>query len=896
MSGAERARLAPGTSLGPYEVIGLLGAGGMGEVYRARDPRLAREVAIKALPADASLDSARLSRFEQEARAAGALNHPNVLAVHDTGHHDGIPYVVFELLEGETLRRRLEAGPMPPAKAIEIAIQIAHGLAAAHARGIVHRDLKPENVFLTQDGRVKILDFGLAKLRRALDDHAAASDVETPSEITGRGGVVGTPGYMSPEQVKGQPVDARSDVFAFGSVLYELAASRRPFDAETTAETMTAILKEDPPALPAATPPALERIVKRCLEKRPEERFQSARELAAALEALSSPEALRPRSFSGTAIRRLSSRPWLVASALGIVLAVALIAALQARARRGEAVRSTPAVALPLTAYPGFENHPSLSPDGSQVAFSWDGPGQDNHDIYVKLVGPGPPLRLTSDPAREDSPAWSPDGRSVAFRRFVTDHRADLFVIPALGGQARRVGQDVSVPGVPAVRPLLGNLAWTPDGRWLAYGGGGWPPEERGLWLVAVDGSAKRRLTDTMDFNPSFSHDGRYVAFARQDDASGGSMNVLPISPTMAATGAAQRVASTREGGWILNPAWMPDGRSLVVARSGFQGVSRLERITLDSRSRAPLGLPEPLPFGEQATAAAVSRTGRLVYSAHFRDTSLWPISLEGTPRLALAPIAPSTFDEYAPDYSPDGGRLVFVSNRSGFQEIWTSNVDGANPAQLTTTGGAQTVGPRWSPDGRIAFSSRREGPNSIFVLSPNTGDLRRITDGRLQALAPRWSRDGRWIYYNAADFASPSGRSDVWKMPDAGGDAVQITQNGGHSPSESPDGRFVYYARDRTLWRLPVDGDQETKIAERLSNNMNYVVARRGIYLVAVGDAPHKTSLDLHEFETGKQTTLLEIGKQWWFGMALSPDERSLLISTVDSAGSNLMMVDRLQ
>jgi hypothetical protein len=326
MSGAERARLAVGTRLGPYEILGLLGAGGMGEVYRARDPRLAREVAVKVLPAELSMDAARVSRFEQEARAAGALNHPNVLAVYDTGRHDGIVYVIFELLEGQTLRQRLDAVPLAPAKAVELGVQIAHGLAAAHERGIVHRDLKPENVLVTRDGRVKILDFGLAKLRRALDDHAAASDVETPSEITERGTVVGTPGYMSPEQVKGQPVDPRSDVFSFGSVLYEMVAAKRPFDAGTSAETMTAILKEDPPHLPAATPPALERIVKRCLEKRPDERFQSARDVAFALEALSGPGGLRPRSVSGTVMRRLSARRGISAAvlAMGLVTVAAL--------------------------------------------------------------------------------------------------------------------------------------------------------------------------------------------------------------------------------------------------------------------------------------------------------------------------------------------------------------------------------------------------------------------------------------------------------------------------------------------------------------------------------------------------------------------------------------------
>src|SRR5216683_1690798 len=281
--------LTSGTMLGPYEILSLLGAGGMGEVYRARDARLDRIVAIKVLPASFSADHDRMQRFAQEARAAAALNHPNILSIFDIGDDHGSPYVVSELLEGETLRERLRSGALSSRKAIDYGLQVARGLAAAHERGITHRDLKPENLFVTNDGRVKILDFGLAKLRPQRSE-SVSSEIDTRRQITDPGTVMGTVGYMSPEQVRGHEADHRSDIFSFGAILYEMLSGQRAFRRETMAETMTAILKEEPPELSetnAKISLALEKIVRRCLEKKPERRFHSASDLAFAIESLS---------------------------------------------------------------------------------------------------------------------------------------------------------------------------------------------------------------------------------------------------------------------------------------------------------------------------------------------------------------------------------------------------------------------------------------------------------------------------------------------------------------------------------------------------------------------------------------------------------------------------------
>lgn len=371
--------LAAGARLGPYEIVSAIGAGGMGEVYRARDPRLGRDVAIKVLPARLSADADRLSRFEQEARAAAALNHPNILAVHDIGQHEGAPYIVSELFEGETVRERLTGGALPVRKAVEYGIQMAHGLAAAHEKGIVHRDLKPDNIFVTSDGRVKILDFGLAKLVHTETALAGATDFPTTPPKTQAGLVLGTMGYMAPEQVRGLVADHHADIFAFGVVLYEMLSGRRAFQEQTAIDTMTAILKEDPADLPVAErhiPPALARMVDRCLEKNPAARFQTASDLGFALEALSTQSGHTEISTAIPAVskRRFAERiSWasagaLVATAIAVAAMIYFPAAPDSDSSIRFAVSPPPNVTLIGPA--GQAAVPVVSPDGRRMVIS----------------------------------------------------------------------------------------------------------------------------------------------------------------------------------------------------------------------------------------------------------------------------------------------------------------------------------------------------------------------------------------------------------------------------------------------------------------------------------------------------------------------------------------------
>ena len=589
---------------------------------------------------------------------------------------------------------------------------------------------------------------------------------------------------------------------------------------------------------------------------------------------------------------------WLFAVGAGCLLAaVFYVAGLK---RAADRITFPGRSATPLTSYPGLEVVPSMSPDGSQVAFSWDGPTRNNFDIYFKLVGPGEPWPLTTNPARDSKPAWSPDGRFIAFQRYVTPSTADVMVIPALGGAERKIASIVAEPWGMGLSRELSALAWTPDSQWLAFSSGPSNDEPQGIWVTSLDHLETRRLTQSSgqrgDLSPTFSHDGRRLAFIRETTFSQSAVYVLPLSAGLMAAAPPTPVTTATSN--VLGVAWTPDSRGLIFSSGGWLGMSRLETVTLEPAGVAPSGRPELLPFGEQATALSISRTGRLVYATQFRDTNLKRFDLSQPDQGAQAPaLASSTFDEHTPDFSSDGTRLAFASTRSGVEEIWISRADGSNPKQVTFTSGQQCSNPRWSPvdDRMILFDSRREGTADLYLLNVDTGELRRITSDPGEEVEPRWSRDGRAIYFGS----TRTGRFEIWKMSAEGGEAVRITRNGGVAASESKDGKFLYYAKNSgaptSIWRVPVGGGQETPVLEGLSLSLNFVVADRGLYFVAVGNAPEKTSLDFFDFGTGRRSTLLALGQRFWYGTALSPDQRTLLYSMVDAVGSNLMVIDGL-
>src|SRR5664280_2248164 len=403
--------LSVGTKLGPYEVLAPVGEGGMGEVYRARDARLNRSVAIKVLPSAIASDPDRMRRFEQEARSIAALNHPNILAIHDVGVQDGTSYLVMEMLEGETLRERLDRGPLPVRKAVEIGTQIAYGLAAAHERGIVHRDLKPENIFLTNDGHVKLLDFGLAKDTAASTSASSANGVTAVTMRTTPGVVMGTAPYMAPEQVRGEAVDYRADIFSFGTVLYEMLSGKRAFGGDASVETMNAILKSDPAEIDLTTvkiSPGLDRIVRHCLEKNPADRFQSARDLTFALEALSGSGSASSLPAVGAGRQR---GPWLWAIA-AVALLAAMIVGFAARSASAPAALRMD-FAIPTSAE---VTHLALSPDGSMLAYVSPEEETGEGVIFVQRIGSTAVIRLEGTQTASH-PFWSPDAKYIRFLR-----------------------------------------------------------------------------------------------------------------------------------------------------------------------------------------------------------------------------------------------------------------------------------------------------------------------------------------------------------------------------------------------------------------------------------------------------------------------------------------------
>jgi len=436
-----------------FDIIEKLGEGGMGVVYKARDTHLDRLVAIKVLPAEKVADPERRHRFVQEAKAASALNHPNIITIYDITQADGLDFIVMEHVEGKTLDALIPRTGMRLGEVLKTSVQIARALAAAHGRGIIHRDLKPANVMVGPGGTVKVLDFGLAKLTEAIPQ-ARNSEAPTADARTGAGVILGTAAYMSPEQAEGKPVDARSDIFPFGSVLYEMATGRQAFAGDSWTSTVAAVLNREPKPL-GDLPHDLEKTILRCLRKDPHKRFQHMDDVCVAL------EELKEESDSGklgavvpAPARALTRRRLMYGTAAACVLLAAA-----AIAWRWAAPPAQPAAPMlvPLTTFPGNETWPAFAPDGQQVAFAWNGEKEDNFDIYVKLVGETNALRLTTEPAVESWPAWSPDGKRIAFRRSQPGGNA-LWLVSPLGGAAQRL----------ADLRTTGQLSWSPDGNWLA--------------------------------------------------------------------------------------------------------------------------------------------------------------------------------------------------------------------------------------------------------------------------------------------------------------------------------------------------------------------------------------------------------------------------------------------
>jgi Tol biopolymer transport system component/DNA-binding winged helix-turn-helix (wHTH) protein len=548
--------------------------------------------------------------------------------------------------------------------------------------------------------------------------------------------------------------------------------------------------------------------------------------------------------------------------------------------------RETTGALLPLTTYAGLELHPSLSPDGSQVAFTWNGPNEDNFDIYVKLTGPGEPIPLTSDPANDFAPAWSPDGQWVAFLRGPEDGVLSVYVVPALGGAESKVTEiyqpsadQIQRIGMPNV-----NLAWAPDSRHLAVTGKLERSEPRvKLLLVDAFSGAKSVLTDPPprtngDFGPAFAADGRMLAFVRVQAPTLTELCLLPLDAGYLPAGEPRVVTAAPS---MHEPRWMPGGRDIVFSAGPGLAPRRLFRVS----SHETKGRQHLLPFGEDATTLSISRTGRMVYSRTKSDSNIWLLDTRQTGGNTKRVVA-STMEDREPDYSPDGSRIVFTSTRSGTDEVWMSNPDGSNPKQLTHMNGPLTGNAQWSPDGNeIVFDSQARG---LWLLNPKTLQSTQLCPHGSQ---PRWSPDGKWVYFNRFE----AGVGNIWKTPREKCDSVRVTQRGGLNAQESADHKYLYYTKGAptSLWRMALRDGHEERIAENLSYWTSFDASKDGVYFVTISGYAQKATLQFFDVHTNQTATLLETGKHWYFGIAVAPNGHDVLYSVVDAFSSDLMLLN---
>lgn len=736
----------------------------MGEVYRARDTRLGRDVAVKVLPETRVNDTDRLRRFEQEARTIAALNHPNILGIHDIGEHDGAPFLVSEFLEGQTLRQKLESGLLPVRRAIEYAFGIAQGLAAAHEKGIVHRDLKPENVFVTRDGRIKVLDLGLAKLVTPEGNHEVAVTLTCPATLPGM--VMGTVGYMSPEQVRGEPIDPRSDIFSFGAVFYEMLTAKRAFKRETSAETMTAILREEPQALSDTgdqVPVELQRIVARCLEKNIARRFQSVSDLAFAIE-----------SLSGTSTEKRVSQPksrrkWLV----WVTAAALLMGTVAWEMARPAAPPDNPLEKAHFTRVTDFESvEAAISPDGRFVAFVSDHDGP--FDVWLTQVGTGHLINLTQGkagplPGPLRNVGFSGDGSEIWVGG--GDLGSRLRLMPLTGGTPRNFLSEEAA-----------NLAWSPDGERIVYHtfGNGDP-----MFVADRTGANARRIFGDRpgihNHFPTWSPDGRWIYFVHGTPATR-EMDLWRIDP---AGNNPERLTQSNTD--IAYPTPVGNRTVFYVARDGDGSGPWLWAFDLKRRDsrRASIGL-------EQYTSVQAGADGRkLVATISNPVARLWtvPILDRVAEESDVKPFTLPNFRALAPRFG--GSSLFYLSSLGTGDGLWRLR-DGETTEIWKGAHGALLETPAVSPDGRrVAIVLRRSGKRQLHVLSSDGAELQPIADGIVAQGSSCWSPDGKWIVTGGSDDTGPG----LFKVPLEGGSPIRLVSGPALNPVWSPEGSLIVYA-----------------------------------------------------------------------------------------------------
>jgi Tol biopolymer transport system component len=866
----DEADLLVGQQINHYKILSQIGAGGMGEVYLAQDTKLGRKIALKLLPASFTNDADRLQRFQQEARTASSLNHPNILTIHEIGEEQGRHFIATELIEGQTLRERLADGPVELSDALDIIMQAASAISAAHEVGIVHRDIKPENIMLRPDGYVKVLDFGLAKLA---ERRQARMETEMVTRIRGNtspGMVLGTVNYMSPEQSRGLDVDERTDIWSLGVVLYEMLTGSAPFKGETQAHVIIAILERDTASLATFSkevPAELDWIVKKALRKDRDERYQTVKEMLgdlrtvkqeldfeAKLEQSATHQPRQSAVISPQPHRRIEDeatrtdeirearatttiKPALIPTRggtrwplLALVVFVLVAAAtfgiykLASQTQNAPANKNTvadrPTVAniTRVTVWSGLDTQPTLSPDGNSVAYSSNHNG--SFEIYVRQLTPGGrEIQLTSDGQENFQPAWSPDGQLIAY---YSKQRGGIWVIPALGGAARQLAEFGSYP------------AWSHDGTMIAF-----TIDSSTIWIVPAKGGAPKQITKIGNpagghYGPTWSPDNQRIAFM-----AGNFVNRQIWSISI--TGDDLKQMTHNPIKYVSNPIYSADGHSLY-----FADGSEVWRLTISAESGEAAGNTT------KVTDMGASSVGSLTLSADGKKMALgvetqvsniWsiPVSLHTNEATgAPQPLTNQTATRNSqPLFSPDGRKIAFIEwLRGGGVDIWVADADGKNPTQVTTD--IRSHAPNWFPDGeQLSFISYRNNHWSVWATSLQSRRDRLLFDMGRDIEYARLSPDGKQLVFHLAD----GGITNIWTVQVSGGQPKQLTfdEESASFPFWSPDGKFIAYQMkrgdDAYLMIIPSGGGEATQLTFDHGRSWSHSFSPDGDKIVFAGE-----------------------------------------------------------
>jgi eukaryotic-like serine/threonine-protein kinase len=807
----------------------------------------------------------------------------------------------MEYLPGRSLDALIPRAGLRLNLAVSYGLQITEAMCAAHSAGIVHRDLKPANVMISESGLVKVLDFGLAKT--TLSPGGTESDV---TALTQQGSILGTAPYVSPEQAEGCSVDARSDIFAFGCIFYEMLTGISPFKRDSVVSSLSAVLRDQPKLLSEVAenlPGGAERIIHRCLQKNRDRRIQTWADLRVLLEELK--EESDPGRLVVATKKEAPAQGWFKYVLWGSVAAVLLIGAVAAFYQRSRSVAPAPPLTESLLAsLPGFLTNPELSPDGNQVAFAWDGGTGGLTKIYLKVVGPGEPLRLTNGTEYANVPVWSPDGTSIVFLSSINNnanpkvsggndanHATRVVVISALGGAAKEIASYEAYPR---------DLSWSVDGKSVLV------TTDSAVYAIAVANKEQRKIVDAptnhVYRSAKLSPDGHTLALI---DSAGHYETRNQAQIYLLSMGEDGRAKGTpsllRVGQDAVNSlAWTADSNALVFGGAVSLDTSSLWRVPINGDPETRLGNIGEGGISPTIVGASGRHGGRMVYLRVAADTDIWKVPLENGQAGAAIPLIASTKHEWDPRYSPDGKNIVFTSDQGGLMDVWVANADGFGMTQVTTLKGNGTGGGRWSPDGKkIAFLSKVDDQWEIFMVDAQGGIPVRITNNPAHDTAPIWSPDGKWIY-----FASDRGGTyEIWKTrPQENGIPQQVTHHGGYSAIFSADGEAMFYSKKNPaegIWKQAlVDGEpsgEESQILPvHLSNWGNFDVSRDGVAYVPVEQGT--AHVYFYKFATRNTTQVASFAGAPDFGVSISPVDGSILFTQVTKPRRELVLVENFR